>query len=199
MARHAKVLNDRQLVEFENWIKANSHNPVRDMALIQLSFRAGLRAGEMAKLRWTDVVDAEDEMNTDFIYLPSQIVKYQKRERTIPMHPKVRDALIALRSLKRNKVYVCNKIYERGASDEDPITDNALTVYLHRLYKAAGFEGGSSHSGRRTFITKLSRRANVHHCSLVDVQRLAGHADVRTTELYIEPSDDVSGLVLNEV
>jgi hypothetical protein len=57
---------------------------------------------------------------------------------------------------------------------------NSLTVYFHWMYKQAGFEGASSHSGRRTFGTQLARRANKYHNSLKDVQtpdgsRSSGH------------------------
>lgn len=197
MPRHAKVLNEQQLIQFEAWVRDHSRNHVRDMVLVQLSFRVALRVGEMSLLRWTDVEDSEGVINTDFVYVPSTIAKFGKRDRTIPMHPRVREALVRLRAMYPDAIYVCNKIYTDGRQDT-PIRANTLTVYLWRLYKAAGFEGGSSHSGRRTFITKLARRANVHHCSLVDVQRLAGHQDVRTTELYIEPTDDVTNLVLKE-
>lgn len=50
--------------------------------------------------------------------------------------------------------------------------------------------GASSHSGRRTLLTNMARRCAQAGASLRDVQRIAGHADLGTTERYVEPSLD---------
>jgi len=57
-----------------------------------------------------------------------------------------------------------------------------------RWYEILGFNGCSSHSGRRTFITNAARKISTVDGSLRDVQMLAGHANLRTTQRYIEPN-----------
>lgn len=54
------------------------------------------------------------------------------------------------------------------------------------LYCSVGFNGCSSHSGRRTFITGAARHISQVGGSLRDVQYLAGHASLSTTQIYID-------------
>ncbi|MGJ0506027.1 MAG: tyrosine-type recombinase/integrase [Methylocystis sp.] len=56
-------------------------------------------------------------------------------------------------------------------------------------YRALGFMDASSHSGRRTFITNAARKISTVGGNLRDVQLLAGHTDLSTTQRYIKGSD----------
>ena len=49
-----------------------------------------------------------------------------------------------------------------------------------------GFIGCFSHSGRRTFITNLSKKISFIGGSLRDVQSLVGHKNLQTTQRYTE-------------
>jgi len=53
-------------------------------------------------------------------------------------------------------------------------------------YRALGFDGCSSHSGRRTFITNAARNISRFGGSLRDVQALARHSSLSMTQMYIE-------------
>jgi len=59
------------------------------------------------------------------------------------------------------------------------ISPKALTIWFLKLYRDLGFKGASSHSGRRTFITKAAKRCIEGGGSLSDVQQLAGHSTHR--------------------
>lgn len=65
---------------------------------------------------------------------------------------------------------------------------NSLVNWFSVLYREVGFQGCSSHSGRRSFLTELSRRTHEAGASLRDVQLLAGHSSISTTERYLDGS-----------
>ena len=170
--------------------------------MILLSFKAGLRVAEIAGLQWRDVMDADgtigvlDSKGQRHITVPAAIAK-KGRYRLIPMHSQV---LVALQVLyERERVLMDGKVKGRVIRGLLPgsrsVSPNTLQRYLSRLYTEHGFVGVTSHSGRRTVITKLARLHNKYGCSLMDVQRIAGHSDVATTEIYVELSDDVGALI----
>ena len=63
---------------------------------------------------------------------------------------------------------------------------NSIVNWFVAMFAELTLEGCSSHSGRRTFITAAAR--NVHRTggSLRDVQVLAGHRSIETTQRYID-------------
>jgi integrase/recombinase XerD len=64
---------------------------------------------------------------------------------------------------------------------------NTLTQHFHYLYKRAGIEGASSHSGRRTFITTLANKG----VSVRLLASISGHRSIATTQRYIDVNDDM--------
>lgn len=73
------------------------------------------------------------------------------------------------------------RILETGEYREYLAADS-LQSYITRLYHKAGIKGGSSHSGRRTFATRLY--AQTHDMDVV--QQLLGHDSPDCTMRYIE-------------
>ena len=72
----------------------------------------------------------------------------------------------------------------------------AVVNMFQRWCRHLGFVGCSSHSGRRTFITNAARKISTVGGSLKDVQELAGHSNLRTTQRYIDAAQvRVVGLI----
>ena len=71
---------------------------------------------------------------------------------------------------------------ERGGG----LSPATVRLWFHRLYTSLKMDGCSSHSGRRTFITRAARKVSQAGGSLRDVQELAGHTSLAMTQRYIE-------------
>ena len=57
---------------------------------------------------------------------------------------------------------------------------------FNRIYKMAGIDGASSHSGRRQFVTNLADKG----INARVVQALARHKHLSTTQRYIDINDN---------
>jgi integrase len=157
---------------------AKSNHPDRDKVIVLLSAKAGLRACEIADLEWSMVLDARGYV-ADTLAVRDAIAK-KGAGRRIPMHPELRKALTKLQWESDG----VGPVIRSGKGGH--FRANSLVNWFALRFDELGFDGCSSHSGRRTFITAAAR--NIHHsgCSLRDVQLLAGHASIETTERYID-------------
>lgn len=183
----AKMLTADEIETVLGYIGATSRYPERDRVMVLLSVRAGLRAAEIGALDWAHVLTANGSNVAEFIDLPRAVTKGQIRARVIPIHDQLRAALEVLRSAWSERVAAGAPVVfsERGR-----FTANGVAHWFKRAYEAAGLVGASSHSGRRTLLTHMARACARAGASLRDVQMIAGHADLGTTERYVEPSYD---------
>jgi integrase/recombinase XerD len=189
--KQAKILSDRQVRRVLDEVEHRRY-PKRDRVMVLLSIRAGLRAKEIASATWGMVLDADGEVS-DALQLPNKASKGKNGGRTIPLHPGLREALVALKAT-RNVDADDRIIFSERTIGMDP---NAVVVWFHRLYAELGLKGASSHSGRRTFVTNLAKRAVEAGGSLRDVQQLAGHASLQTTQRYIEGDSQAKRRMIN--
>jgi integrase/recombinase XerD len=71
----------------------------------------------------------------------------------------------------------------------------SMARFLKSLYADAGISGASSHSGRRTLITRLAKRG----VDLKSIAEIAGHASIRTTAMYVEANPRRPARILQDV
>jgi integrase/recombinase XerD len=119
------------------------------------------------------------------IHLENKASKGQSG-RVIPMSDDLRTALIEY----SNTIWIPTSLFLIESERSKGMSPQAIVNLFQRWYRNLGFSGCSSHSGRRTFITNAARKISTVGGSLRDVQVLAGHSNLRTTERYIEPNPD---------
>src|SRR5438093_916326 len=110
--------------------------------MILLSLKAGLRAGEIAKLTWSMMLDANGRLADDF-ELHDRAAK-KRSGRTIPLHPDLRRELLRLRRQTGSDGAVIKS--ERGGSRG--MRPGSVVNWFRRLHGKLGLKGCSSHSGR---------------------------------------------------
>ena len=187
-SKQAKVLNKSQ-VDFVSKYLLEKRNGERNNIIFLLSVKSGLRAIEIASLKWSMVVDAEGSVG-DFINLPNSASK-GKSGRSIPLNKELRglltDWLETSKGFYGFDVKTSSVIRtERSAST----SSQSIVNMFQSWYRKLGLVGCSSHSGRRTFITNCSRKISTVGGSLRDVQYLAGHSSLQTTQRYIEGNSE---------
>ena len=179
--KQAKILSDGQVERLLSFA-STTRNPLRNRVLVLLSLKAGLRAGEIANLTWPMVLDPSGDIGP-VIEVRNHAAK-KKTGRVIAMHPDLRAALVAWRDATVTVGPVVRS--ERGR----PMTPVSIVNFFAIAYRAIGLAGCSSHSGRRTFITRAARLVHKAGGSLRDVQLLAGHRSIQTTQAYIDGDTD---------
>jgi integrase/recombinase XerD len=148
-----------------------------------LSYFAGLRVGEIASLCWDDLLDREGRVREQ-LRLGSAVTK-GGHARVVFMNTRLRREI---------EQYRCT--LKRASQPKEPVlftqkrtafSANTLCQLMRQWYSQAGLDRGTSHSGRRWFITKLAHTG----ISPKAIMLLAGHKHLSTTQRYIDVNDEM--------
>jgi integrase len=179
--RQAKILSKDNADDLFVFASTSRH-PVRNRLIVLLSIKAGLRAAEIANLTWEMVLTPTAEIGPA-IELHDWAAK-KSSGRLIPIHPELAETLTNLR--RQTEAAGPVVLSQRGG----PMTPVSIVNWFAKAYREIGLQGCSSHSGRRTFITRAARLVHNAGASLRDVQLLAGHRSIQTTQRYIDGDTD---------
>lgn len=192
--KQAKLLPNDLQEEVVQYLETTRH-PDRNVVMFLLSMKAGLRAKEIALLRWRCVIDARGRIG-DEVVVEDRASKGGYSGRRVPMNDRLRARLEKLRHMSPatpDDFVIISERTGRVFSAQSVVN----TFYL--WYRMMGFFGVSSHSGRRTFITNAAKKINLVGGSLRDVQHLAGHKHLHTTQRYIEGDERAKRRIVNLV
>jgi len=193
LGKQAKTLSRGQIEALLNHVSRSRH-PVRNRTIILLSIRAGLRAKEISCLTWDMVTDSDGSIGNS-IHLQDRASK-GRSGRIIPMNSDLRSSLTRLREDSSN---LRPSPFIISTERKDRTSSQSIVNLFCRWYNELGFNGCSSHSGRRTFITNAARKISTVGGSLRDVQLLAGHSNLATTQRYIEANGDAQRKIVELV
>jgi integrase/recombinase XerD len=179
----AKVLTENEFKRLVKVVAAGSHVK-RNIALLYVSYGLGLRAKEMSLLKVSHVLNQKNDSLFEEINLIGKMTKGEKQRHIYLTNPKVQKALLDYleeRKQQDEKLFSYHAplfLSQKGGK----FSPNALQQLFSQMYKQAGIVGASSHSGRRTFATRLIERG----VDIKAVSRLMGHANISMTAQYVE-------------
>lgn len=197
LGKQAKVLTRQQVDVMLSHI-GNGRNGLRNQVIFFLSVRAGLRAKEIANLKWSMVLGSDGEVG-DYIHLTDEAAK-GKSGRIVPINKALKAALERLFDQDNdNPMFFTGDDFVIQTERATHTSAQAIVNLFHKWYRNLGFVGCSSHSGRRTFITNAAKKISTVGGSLRDVQFLAGHSSLQTTQRYIEGDSEARKRVVDLV
>ena len=184
LGKQAKVLTKPQVDAVTAFLLSRRHG-VRDQSVFLLSVRAGLRAKEIANLRWSMILTPDGEVG-DAIHLTNTASK-GRSGRVIPLNKQLRENLKKMLAVaQQDRRFHPALSYVVTTERSAHTSPQAVVNMFKRWYDDIGLLGCSSHSGRRTFITNAARKISTVGGSLRDVQVLAGHSSLAVTQRYID-------------
>jgi integrase/recombinase XerD len=180
--KQAKVINETEMKRLLAVIDAGQHSK-RNRCALMLSYYAGMRVGEIAALKIGDVFDSDGNIR-DQIQLKAAYTKGNH----------ARTVFVGKKLMKELTLYKC-ALGNIPAADKPflltqkrtAFSANTLCQLFGQLYCKAGLDGATSHSGRRSFITKLAHNG----ISAKVIMTLAGHKHLSTTQRYIDVNDEM--------
>lgn len=125
--KQAKLLTDVQIMACLKALQNRRHS-VRNIAMLLLSTKAGLRAGEIAGLTWPMVSDSSGKIGK-VIAVENRIAK-KGSGRIIPMHAELRDVLIQLRLLSEPQYDAVIRSERRCAMSASSVANWFSDLYL---------------------------------------------------------------------
>ena len=174
--KQAKVLDEKELKRVIDYIDATDRHSERNRTMLLLTHYCGMRINEVVNLKVSDVVN-EDGSIVDVIYLNATQTKGNDSRRVF-LNKKAKALL---------KISVIHSPYLFNTQKSKQFSPNTAVRLLKRLYEQVGIRNATSHSGRRSYITKLANSG----VNVRVIAELASHKSIQTTQRYIDINDNL--------
>jgi integrase/recombinase XerD len=182
-AMQAKTLDAAELKRVLGTIALRRY-ATRDRAMVLMTFYAGMRIGEVVALKQGDVLEESGAIRKE-IRLRAEQTKGDMGRRVFISERLRKELASYAGTLQKHSpdlpFFPTQKCPKRG------FTPNTAAQMFLQIYQAAGIDGASSHSGRRTFLTQLAQRG----IGVRVLMSLAGHKSISVTQRYLDVNDDM--------
>ncbi|MEH2312353.1 MAG: tyrosine-type recombinase/integrase [Nostoc sp.] len=176
----AAILSDADYSKIRKQIRSQKYK-----LLLDLAWYTGERWGALVKLQLLDVYNL-DGTPRDYVNFRARTRKAtpngKRLTRQVPVHHTLAELLTAYKPLPGSIWLFPSRVADK------PMSLRAADQILRTAVERAGLtaKGISTHSTRRTFITRLANRG----VSLAIIKKATGHTDLKVLSRYIEVSDD---------
>lgn len=177
----AKTLTQEDIEKVLRYVSEKKYGQ-RDKALLYTSLWSGMRAKEIAALRFKDIMNEDGTIKSE-IKLTPEMTK-GRHGRIVFLPQKLRDELFDYARSRKTNHPMMPVFF---TSNRAGFNANGLCQHFYWMYKRAGVSGASSHSGRRSFISNLAEKG----ISVRVLASLAGHRSIAVTQRYIDVNDDM--------
>ena len=178
-----RILSKQQLNVFFKTIESFPHSQ-RNRLVVVLTYFCALRIGEVAQLKWANVLDKNYVVKDEIVFEKHQVKARQKQR-----------VLLNKRARLEIKRYLdwYIQIYKQvdlshpliKSQKNTQFSPNSLCQRINELYKKANYSNITSHSGRKSYITHLSNKA----INMKVIMKLVRHKHLTTTQRYIEVNE----------
>jgi integrase len=163
--------------EYERLVEAARRIDTRTTLAVLLGGEAGLRAGEMMALEWTDVDFTKQQLCIERSDWKGHVTSPKGgRLRYVALTRRLATALKAHRHLRGARV-LCE-------ADGRPLTQKVLQCIVRAAARRAHLKHEGLHVLRHSFCSHLAMRGAPARA----IQELAGHKDLSTTQRYMHLS-----------
>ena len=178
----AKTLSNKELRRVLDHVATRPH-AARNRLMLLMTHWSGMRVGEVAAVLVGDVVDSTGGVRAE-IRLSAEQTK-GKHARVVFVSERLRREIgIYIRTLDAT-ADPAKPLF--ATQKREGFSANTMCQCLNTIYRRAGVDGATSHSGRRSFITALSGKG----IGVRVLAALAGHRSLSSIMAYIDASDDM--------
>ena len=150
---------------------------IRDHVMFELLYSSGLRVSELISLKFEDI-----NLEAGFL----RVLGKGSKERIVPLHMRAAEKLKSYASLQRAEILKRKRspyLFVTGRGG--PMTRQRFWQIIKRLGKRLGIKI-SPHTMRHSFATHLLEGG----ADLRSLQKMLGHADISTTQIYTKVTAD---------
>jgi site-specific recombinase XerD len=210
----AKTLHQGQFSRLIKITQATSRYPERDVLVLMLGHHCGMRITEISRLTVADVTHASGKLRSEISMREAITKGCRQRCAYLASKPAIQALETYLEwRIKRGIGVIFGTGPYRGLLPHQPLINSSrgdgmsqntkrrvletgeqrdykacdsLQSHVTKLYQRAGIKGGSSHSGRRTFASKVLATTG----DMEAVAQLLGHTSIDCSQRYVDIDSD---------